>query len=36
MKAVGERFEPRADERHAVFRFEKWLRTHAGKHPAAF
>jgi hypothetical protein len=25
-----------ADERPAVFRFEKWLQTHAGKHPAAF
>jgi hypothetical protein len=27
---------PYADERPAVFRFEKWLQTHAGKHPAAF
>jgi hypothetical protein len=25
-----------ADERASVFRFEKWLQTHAGKHPAAF
>ena len=25
-----------ADESPAVFRFEKWLQTHAGKHPAAF
>src|ERR671911_1576344 len=25
-----------ADERRAVFRFEKWLQTHAGKHPVAF
>ena len=25
-----------ANERPTVFRFEKWLQTHAGKHPAAF
>jgi hypothetical protein len=30
------RSEPYAGERPAVFRFEKWLQTHAGKHPAAF
>ena len=30
------RSRPYADERPAVFRFEKWLQTHAGKHPAAF
>jgi hypothetical protein len=29
-------FEAHADERPFVFRFEKWLQTHAGKHPAAF
>jgi len=28
--------EAYADERPSVFRFEKWLQTHAGKHPAAF
>src|ERR687897_2113282 len=28
--------EAYADERPLVFRFEKWLQTHAGKHPAAF
>src|ERR687898_1763337 len=28
--------EAYSDERSAVFRFEKWLQTHAGKHPAAF
>ena len=28
--------QPYADERPAVFRFEKWLQTHAGKHPTAF
>ena len=27
---------PYTDERPAVFRFEKWLQTHAGKHPATF
>src|ERR687886_2916262 len=27
---------PYADERPAVFRFEKWLQIYAGKHPAAF
>ena len=32
----GKRFGPYADERPAVFRFEKWLQTHAGRHPAAF
>ena len=30
------RSRPYSDERPAVFRFEKWLQTHAGKHPAAF
>jgi hypothetical protein len=30
------RFQPYADESPAVFRFEKWLQSHAGKHPAAF
>jgi hypothetical protein len=30
------RFQPYADESPAAFRFEKWLQTHAGKHPAAF
>ena len=30
------RSKPYADERPPVFRFEKWLQTHAGKHPAAF
>jgi hypothetical protein len=30
------RSRPYADERPAVFRFEKWLQTHAGKHPSAF
>jgi hypothetical protein len=30
------RSQPYADERPAVFRFEKWLQTHAGRHPAAF
>jgi hypothetical protein len=29
------RSQPYADERPAVFRFEKWLQTHAGRHPAA-
>jgi len=32
----GKRYRPYAEERPAVFRFEKWLQTHAGKHPAAF
>jgi hypothetical protein len=27
---------PYADEPASVFRFEKWLQTHAGRHPAAF
>ncbi|CAN5818427.1 hypothetical protein BH18ACT11_BH18ACT11_08270 [soil metagenome] len=36
MKAIGERFGSHADDNPAVFRFEKWLQTHAGKHPAAF
>jgi hypothetical protein len=36
MKAIEERFGSYVDERPAVFRFEKWLQTHAGKHPAAF
>jgi hypothetical protein len=36
LKAIEERFGSRADEYPAVFRFEKWLQTHAGKHPAAF
>ncbi len=36
MKAVEERFGSRADEHPAVFKFEKWLQIHAGKHPAAF
>ena len=30
------RSQPYAEESPAVFRFEKWLQTHAGKHPAAF
>ena len=30
------RSRPYADERPAVFKVEKWLQTHAGKHPAAF
>jgi hypothetical protein len=30
------RSRPHVDERPAVFRFEKWLQTHAGKHPATF
>jgi hypothetical protein len=30
------RSRPYTDERPAVFRFEKWLQTHAGRHPAAF
>jgi hypothetical protein len=30
------RSRPHTDERPSVFRFEKWLQTHAGKHPAAF
>ena len=30
------RSRPYTEERPAVFRFEKWLQTHAGKHPAAF
>jgi hypothetical protein len=30
------RSRPYADEHPALFRFEKWLQTHAGKHPAAF
>src|ERR687890_2680350 len=30
------RTRPYAEDRPAVFRFEKWLQTHAGKHPAAF
>jgi hypothetical protein len=30
------RTRPYAEERPAVFRFEKWLQTHAGKHPVAF
>jgi hypothetical protein len=36
MKAIEERFGPHVDEPPAVFRFEKWLQTYAGKHPAAF
>ncbi len=36
MKAIEERFGSYVDERPAVFKFEKWLQTHAGKHPAAF
>ena len=36
MRAIEERFESQVDERPAVFRFEKWLQTYAGKHPAAF
>jgi hypothetical protein len=36
LKAIEERFGSRAGEHPAVFRFEKWLQTHAGKHPAAF
>jgi hypothetical protein len=32
----GKRSSPYTDERPAVFRFEKWLQTHAGRHPAAF
>jgi hypothetical protein len=30
------RSRPYSDERPSVFRLEKWLQTHAGKHPAAF
>jgi hypothetical protein len=30
------RSSPYSEERPAVFRFEKWLQTHAGKHPATF
>lgn len=30
------RSRPYADENPAVFKFEKWLQIHAGKHPAAF
>lgn len=36
MKASEERFGSYVDDNRAVFRFEKWLQTHAGKHPAAF
>lgn len=34
--AGGRQFGARAEDNPAVFRFEKWLQTHAGKHPAAF
>jgi hypothetical protein len=36
MKGIEKRLGSRADESPTVFRFEKWLQTHAGKHPAAF
>src|ERR687890_1887029 len=36
MKAIGERLGSRAGDNPTVFGFEKWLQTHAGKHPAAF
>lgn len=36
LRAIEGRFGSRADEHPAAFRFEKWLQTHAGKHPAAF
>ena len=36
MKTFGERLGSRADDNPMVFGFEKWLQTHAGKHPAAF
>src|ERR687890_2581704 len=36
MKAIGERLGSRAGDNPTVFEFEKWLQTHAGKHPAAF
>jgi hypothetical protein len=36
VKAIEERLAVRADDSPTIFRFEKWLQTHAGKHPAAF
>ncbi len=36
MRTIEERFGSYVDERPVVFRFEKWLQTHAGRHPAAF
>ncbi len=36
LRAIDERFGSHVDEHPAVFRFEKWLQTYAGKHPAAF
>jgi hypothetical protein len=36
VRAIEERFESHVDEHPAVFRFEKWLQIHAGRHPSAF
>jgi hypothetical protein len=36
VKAIEKQPGAHADEHPAVFRFEKWLQTYAGKHPAAF
>ena len=36
MRAIEERFGSQVDEHPAVVRFEKWLQTYVGKHPAAF
>ena len=33
MRAIEERFGSYVDERPVVFKFEKWLQTHAGRHP---
>jgi hypothetical protein len=35
-KTIEERSRPQAGEHPAVFRLEKWLQIHAGKHPALF
>jgi hypothetical protein len=36
VKAIEKQPGAHADEHPAVFRFEKWLQTYAGKHPAVF
>ncbi len=35
-KAIEERSRPEAGEHPAVFRLEKWIQIHAGRHPALF
>jgi hypothetical protein len=36
VSGIEERGKPYTDAYPAMFRFEKWLQTYAGKHPAAF